>query len=145
MAGTKKIFKSIVLFLAGFIAGSVLVRGFLVWNYSRLFVHSYYTSIANSAYVVTMIRANRQEELIKNTEESMVRGVEMTDKHFRNYPDRLWAFWWVQSYYEKFKLPVPETIKPILDKLPKRPLTSCELKQIREPNKIENAEQNDVH
>ena len=145
MAGTKKIFKSIALFLVGFIAGNVLIGGFLVWNYSRFFRQNYYMGIANGANVVTMIRANRQEKLIKITEESMVQCVAAADKLWGNHPDRLWALWAVQHYYEKFNLPIPETIKPILDKLPKRPLTSCELKQITEPNKIENAEQNDVH
>jgi hypothetical protein len=144
MAGAKKKFKSIVLFLAGFLAGSMLVGGILLWNYGRFFRQNYYIGIANGVNVVTMIRSNRQEELIKITEENMVRSIEIGDKHFRNYPERLRALWVVQRYYENFNLPVPEAIKPILDKLPKRPLTSCELKQISEPNKKETTEQNNV-
>ena len=144
MAGTKRIFKSITLLLIGFLAGSVLVGGFLVWNYGRFFRQNYYMGIANGANVVTMIRANRQDELIKITEENLAQCVTAADKLYGNHPDRLGTLWAVQRYYEKFNLPVPEAIKPILDKLPKRPLTSCELKRIPELNKKETTEQNDV-
>lgn len=55
---------------------------------------------------------------------------------YKHLPDnsRNASLWQVQEYYEISKDTIPSSIKPILENLPKRPLTSCELKKSRDSN-----------
>ena len=88
--------------------------------------YSQLSEVTNTAY---MIRAGRQDELVKNAEASIAQCVVVADATWGDSEQRLGSFWFVQRYYEKFNLEVPADVKPILAKLPPRPLTSCQLKR----------------
>jgi peroxiredoxin len=121
MANRKRRLKALGFFTVVFLSGTVLGGGFVAWLYFQMFKQQYYTqilSIANTAY---MIRADLQDELLNNIEGNIQQCIVCADSMWGNDEDRLNAFWYVQRYYEKYKLPVPDNIKSILGKLPPDP------------------------
>lgn len=121
MANRKRRLKALGLFTVVFLSGTVLGGGLVAWRYLQMFKQQYYTeilSIANTAY---MIRADLQEELLKNIESNIQQCVVSADSLWGNDEARLGAFRYVQRYYERYKLPVPDDIKSILAKLPPDP------------------------
>ena len=128
MANRKGLFKTLGLVLSGFVIGAILVGGVLAYQYSKTFKNQYYSgilSIANTAY---SIRAHRQDDLLKTIEANIRQCVLSADSLWGNDEDRLDTFWFVQRYYEKFDLSVPEDIKLVLDRLPPQPPRSCQVK-----------------
>lgn len=138
MADQKGKLKTIGLIAIGFLMGSVLAGGLMAWNYSRIFKQQYYNGILSNANTAYMIRADAQEELLKNIEGNIQQCLVSADLRWRNDKNRLDAFWYVQRYYEKYKLPIPANIKSILDALPPHPRQECRLHQkeaVEEPPK----------
>jgi hypothetical protein len=142
MAGRKGIFKGVGLFTAGFVLGAVILGGLIAWGYSRMFRDQYYIGILNNIDTAFMIRADRQEQLLKNIEINLRQCVVSVDKLWGTDEKRLPALWYVQRYYQKFDLSVPEDIRSILESLPPRPLTSCEKSKIKEEAEQLQTEQN---
>ena len=141
MSTRKGKLKAVGLILIGFIMGALIAGIFLVWHFAHFFRQQYYTgilSITNTAY---MVRANREEELLKIVEANIRQCVVAADSMCGDNEERLDAFWLVQRYYEKFDLPIPDDIEPILNRLPPRPLTSCELRHLDEEFQEQEAEQ----
>jgi peroxiredoxin len=121
MANPKGRLRTVGLIVLGFLMGSILGGGLIAWRYYQMFKQQYYTeilSIANTAY---MIRADLQDELLKNIEGNIQQCIVSADSMWGNDEDRLNAFWYVQRYYERYKLVVPDNIKSILNKLPPDP------------------------
>ncbi|NIA07419.1 MAG: hypothetical protein GWP14_07270 [Actinobacteria bacterium] len=131
MASRRGRLKGVGLIILGFVAGAVLAGGFVAWSYFQLFKRQYYDGILSNANTAYMIRAGREKDLLKGIEDNMQQCVVAADAMWGENKTRLAAFWLVQRYYEKFDLPIPEDVRPILDGLPPRPLTSCELDQSR--------------
>ena len=141
MASRKGKLKAAGLIILGFIAGAILAGGFIAWRYFQVFKHQYYGGILSNANTVYMIRAGREKDLLKNSEASIQQCVVAANALWGNDENRLSAFWLVQRYYEKFDLPIPEDIRPILDRLPPRPLTSCEQRSLDQGSEEQDAEQ----
>ena len=121
MANPKGRLRAVGLIAIGFLTGSILGGGLVAWRYHQIFKQQYYTeilSIANTAY---MIRDDLQDELLKNIEGSIQQCIVSADSMWGNDEARLGAFWYVQRYYERYKLVVPDNIRNILDKLPPDP------------------------
>ena len=142
MANRKGIFKGVGLFAAGFVSGAVILGGLIVWGYSRMFRDQYYIGILNNTDTAFMIRADHQEQLLKNIETNLRQCVVSVDKLWGADEKRLPALWYVHRYYQKFDLSVPEDIRSILDGLPPRPLTSCEKSKMKEEAEQLQTEQN---
>ena len=121
MANLKGKLKAVGLFAAGFLAGAILVGGLVSWRYFQMFKDQYYTGILSNANTAFMIRADREEELLKTIETNIQQCIVSADSLWGTDEDRLSAFWYVQRYYQNFGLSVPENIKAILDNLPPRP------------------------
>ena len=121
MANRKGKLKAVGLIAVGFLMGSILVGGLVAWRYFQMFKQQYYTGILSNAHTAYMIRANLEEELLKNIEGNIQQCVVSADSLWGNDENRLGAFWYVQRYYEKYKLTVPDNIKSILVKLPPDP------------------------
>ena len=141
MANRKGKLKAVGLLAVGFLTGAILVGGLVAWRYFQMFKEQYYTGILSNANTALMIRAAQEEELLRNLETNIRQCVAAADSLWGNDEDRLSAFWLVQRYYERFDLSVPKDIKPILDRLPPRPLTSCERHQQQEEAEQQQAEQ----
>jgi hypothetical protein len=134
MANRNRKLKAVGLFTVGFLCGAILAGGLVAWLYFQMFKQLYYDGILSNANTAHMIRAGVQDELLKNIEDN-IQGCVIS-------ADSMWsAFWYVQRYYQKFNLDVPDNIQPILNSLPPRPITSCELRNLQEgdvePNKVE--------
>lgn len=121
MANRKRRLKALGLFTVVFLSGTVLGGGLVGWRYFQMFKQQYYTGILSNANTAYMIRADFQEELLKNIEGNIQQCVISADSLWGNDENRLNAFWYVQRYYEKYKLPVPDNIKSILSELPPDP------------------------
>jgi hypothetical protein len=142
MAGRKGILKAVGLFTVGFVSGAIIFGGLVVWNSSKMFKEQYYTGILSNANTAYMIRADRQEQLLKNIETNLRQCVISVDKLWSADDNRLPALWYVQRYYQSFDLSVPEDIRAILDSLPPRPLTTYEKSKIQEEAEQLQTEQN---
>ncbi len=44
--------------------------------------------------------------------------------------------WDVQHYYEKYEIAVPESVQPLLEGLPPRPLTCCQVRALEEQQNL---------
>jgi len=121
MAKRKGKLKALGLFGAVFFCGGVVGGGLVAWRYLHIFKQQYYERILSNANTAYMIRADVQDELLEQLERSIEQFVISADSLWGNDKARLDAFWYVQRYYEKYKLPVPDNIKSILGKLPPDP------------------------
>ncbi|MCX5632319.1 MAG: hypothetical protein NTW93_01365 [Phycisphaerae bacterium] len=139
MTSRKERLKTLGFFALGFLAGGILFGGLIAWRYAIMFRDQYYFQILETTNVAYMIRAGHEEELVKNIESSLRQCVAAADSLWGDSNARLGSFWYVQRYYERFGIEVPAEIRPILKKLPPRPLTSCEIRNLQEgktePNK----------
>lgn len=121
MANRKGKLKTVGLITVAFLTGSTLCGGLIAWQYLKVFKQQYYYTILSNASFAHMIRDGREEELLKNIETNIRQGMMSVDSLRGNDENRLSAFWYVQRYYERYKLPVPDDIKGILAKLPPDP------------------------
>ena len=121
MANRKRRLKAVGLFTVVFLSGTVLGGGLVAWRFFQLFKQQYYDGILSNANTAYMIRAEVQEKLLKNIESNIQQSVISADSLWGNDDARLNAFWYVQRYYEKYKLPAPDNIKSILAELPPDP------------------------
>ena len=137
----KRVVKVVLLILAGFLVGSLVTGGLVALQSAKLFKSQYYAGINSHANVAYMIRADRQEELLKNIDNNVAQCVLAAETLYGKDEKRLASHWLIQRYYQKFGLPVPPEISPILESLPPRPLTSCELKDLDDAAQETDAQQ----
>ena len=142
MTNGKGIMKALGLFTAGFVSGAIIFGGLVAWRYSLMFRDLYFTGILSNANTAYMIRADRQEQLLKTIETNIRQCVVSADALWKTDEGRLPAFWYVQRYYQSFDLSVPEDIRTILDNLPPRPLTSYEKSKFQEETEWLQTDQN---
>ena len=136
MAALKGKLKVIGLIAIGFVIGAVIATGFISWQYFKVFRSQYYSGIMSNTNTAYMISAGREEDLLKNIEINTRQCVLASNawQWQHDSENRLHTLWQIQRYYQKFDLPVPVDIKPTLDALPPRPLTSCELNRLDQPD-----------
>jgi peroxiredoxin len=121
MAGRKQRLKAAGFFLAGFVSGAVLAGGLVAWRYFQMFKSQHYNGILSNTHSAYMIRAEQEEELLQNLEANMQQSVVSAESLWGTDEDRLPAFWFVQRYYQKFQIDVPDDIRRILAELPVDP------------------------
>ena len=137
----RPILKPALLILAGCLLGSLLTGGLLLFHYASSFKAQYYLGILDNANVAYLIRAGRQEELLRNIDANLTECVVTADKLYGSDQKRLPSFWFIQRYYETFEIPIPQQIAPILQSLPARPLTSCQLDELPQTTHLTDPEQ----
>lgn len=128
MTNLKGKLKIIGTFALGFLTGAILLGGLIVWNSSVMFRFMYHAQLLSSIHTISMIRSGRENELVKFMEANIPQWVTSVDSILRG-DARLDSLWSIQRYCEKYKVDVPAEIQTILNKLPPRPLTPCELKK----------------
>ena len=124
-----------VVFLVGFIAGVVLIS--LQFHRAALAPFNNMT-LCEIAIDARQLSQGKAEDVLKRK----VSALPPLTKTYYNYyykfmladDSRYASLWQVQKYYEVSGDAIPAEIKPILDSLPKKPLTSCELKRIKDGN-----------
>ncbi len=133
MAGRKGILKAFLLVVIGFVVGAAVAGSLVAWRYFQMLKWQHYSCIHSNANIVHLARAGCRQELIRSIESSLRQYVLSADAMYGDDEERLAAFWHLQWYYEKFDLPVPQDIKPILDRLPPRPPRVCRLLDLEQP------------
>jgi hypothetical protein len=114
--------------LAGFLLG-VLAMWFVVKQTTvKVFATHYLSSIMDQANVALHIRAGKQMELLTNIDEALPGYVEVVNSEFRGNPGSTNALWMVKAYYDRNAIVIPPEIKGILDALPPKPPTSCQIR-----------------
>ena len=120
-----KLFLSV---LAGFVLG-VLAMWFVVKQTTvKVFENQYLVSVMDQANVALHIRAGKQMTLLTNIEAALPSYVLAVDEGFRGHAGSTNALWMVKAYYERNEIAIPPTIKGILDALPDKPPTSCQIR-----------------
>jgi hypothetical protein len=120
-----KLFLSV---LAGFALG-VIATGFVVKQTTvKVFENQYLASVMDQANVALHIRAGKQMTLLTNIETALPSYVLAVDQEFRGHDGSTNALWMVKAYYERNAIAVPPEIKGILDTLPPKPPTSCQIR-----------------
>jgi hypothetical protein len=114
--------------LAGFLLG-VLAMWFLVKQTTvKVFANQFVMSVMNEANVGLHLRAGKQQELLKQIEDTLPTSVLAVDRDFRGNAAATNALWMVKAYYERNQIPIPAEIKSILESLPQKPPTACQVR-----------------
>ena len=120
-----KIFLSV---LAGFVLGVVAMWFVVKQTTMKVFTNQYFVSVMDQANVALHIRAGKQMQLLTNIEAALPSYVLAVDEGFRGEAGSTNALWMVRAYYERNEIAIPSEIKGILDSLPPKPPTSCQIR-----------------
>src|SRR5258708_4035501 len=120
-----KIFLSV---LAGFVLGVVAMWILVKQTTVKVFANQYLVSVMDQANVALHIRAGKQMTLLTNIEAALPSYVLAVDEGFRGYAGSTNALWMVKAYYERNKIEIPSEIRSIMDSLPPKPPTSCQIR-----------------
>lgn len=123
----------IIVFLAGVVAG--FAGSSFQWH--RTVLASFYsTSLTEIAIDAQQLSQEQGDAVLIRKVMALTPLTQSYHKAFFKFmPDnksRYAPLWQVQKYYEISGDEVPSEIKPILDSMPPRPLTSCELKRLED-------------
>ena len=120
-----KIFFSI---LAGFVLGVVAMWILVKQTTVKVFANQYLVGVMDQANVALHIRAGKQMELLTNIEAALPSYVLAVDEGFRGHAGSTNALWMVKAYYERNKIVIPPEISGIMDSLPPKPPTACQIR-----------------
>src|SRR5258708_2874312 len=120
-----KIFFSV---LAGFVLGVVAMWILVKQTTAKVFANQYLVGVMDQANVALHIRAGKQMELLANIEAALPSYVLAVDEGFRGHVGSTNALWMVKAYYERNKIVIPQEIKGIMDSLPPKPPTACQIR-----------------
>ena len=132
----KKKLLLLTIFIMGTLAG--FVSCFLLLGFKEYSVMSHWASmrLTEMAIDVRELRAGRADGVLERYDRAIPSLILNFDKFYSKTLSEeqinrtLWGF---QRYYsDNPSLEIPAEIKPILDALPSRPLTSCEIKALEE-------------
>lgn len=79
--------------------------------------------------VLSHLKSGKGEELMITLEEKLPEWAASIPSIIRNPQRANEVLWQVQRYYEKYGIEIPEVLRPVLDALPLRPPTFCEISQ----------------
>ena len=142
MKGKAKILAAFALGLLVGVVGMFLFMGINTRKVMAIYADAQLLEMAANA---SLLRSGQAETLLGRYEDSIPRTV----LYFENYHRRFLrgtqahaALWQVQRFYELSpSLEAPADIKPVLDALPPRPVSSCEIGQ--RASEERKADQND--
>ena len=120
--------KIILSVLAGFVLGVVAMWFVVKQTTVKVFENLYLVGVMDQANVALHIRAGKQMELLTNIEAALPSYVLAVDDGFRGHAGSTNALWMVRAYYERNEIVIPPEIKGILDSLPPKPPTSCQIR-----------------
>ena len=120
--------KIILSVLAGFVLGVVAMWFVVKQTTVKVFENQYLVGVMDQANVALHIRAGKQMELLTNIEAALPSYVLAVDDGFRGHAGSTNALWMVRAYYERNEIVIPPEIKGILDSLPPKPPTSCQIR-----------------
>jgi len=110
------------------VVGALGMWFLLVRTTSQVFANQYLVGVMDQANVALHIRAGKQLELLTTVEASLPSYVLAVDQEFRGHPTSTNALWMVRAYYERNQIGIPSQIRSILDLLPPKPPTACQIR-----------------
>ena len=124
---------SVVVFMAGGLTGVILTS----IQFHRIVVAPFYNNeLCEIAVDAQQLSQGKAEEVLERKVMAMPSLTQAYYNHFYKFMphdnSRYASLWQVKRYYEMSGYNIPARIKPILESLPERPLTSCELKRDRD-------------
>jgi hypothetical protein len=120
--------KLILSVVAGFVLGVASTWFVVKQTTVKVFANQYLMSVMDQANVALHIRAGKQMELVTNIETALPGYVLVVDGGFRGQAGSTDALWMVKAYYERNQIVIPSEIKGILDSLPPKPPTACQIR-----------------
>ncbi|MFA6186041.1 MAG: hypothetical protein WC770_02355 [Phycisphaerae bacterium] len=131
--------KMTMFFLAGCLIGTVVGGGLIAWQYTKLFKREYLVQVVDQANIVRDIYAGKSKEFADSIVRILPQYVIALNKMYGKDEKKLPALWLIKRVYKENSIPVPEEISAILNSLPPKPLSPCELRRIKsaesnEPN-----------
>jgi hypothetical protein len=120
--------KIILSVLAGFVLGVAAMWFVVKQTTVKVFANQYLVSVMDQANVALYIPAGKQMELVTNIEAALPGYVLAVDEGFRGNAGSTNALWMIRAYYERNQIVIPPEVKSILDSLPPKPPTSCQIR-----------------
>lgn len=120
-----KLFLSV---LAGFVLGVVAMWFVVQQTTVKVFENQYLMSVMDQANVALHIRAGKQLTLLTNIEAALPGYALAVDQGFKGHASSTDALWMVKPYYERNAIAIPPEIRGIMDSLPSKPPTSCQIR-----------------
>jgi len=114
--------------LAGLVVGVVAMWFLVARTTGQVFTNLYLSGVMDQANVALHIRAGKQMTLLTNIEAALPTYVLAVDQEFRGDAGSTNALWMVKAYYVRNGIPIPPAISGILDALPPKPPTSCQIR-----------------
>ena len=135
----KKKIKFFIILVAVFIAGGTTGAILMSIQFHRVLVSPFYsTALAEMAIDAMQLSQGKAEHVLKRKVMAIPPVTQSYYSHYYKFMpkdnSRYASLWQVQRYYEVSGDNIPANIKPILDSLPERQMTSCELRRIKDSN-----------
>ncbi len=109
--------KNVVLFLAGLLVGGALSWGAAFLRVRWLMGHLTGTMLAGQVHVLQEIRRGQSDQVAERIESSLPDHVRILDESFPSSSGRSMALGMVSRYYERERIPPPEDVREILERL----------------------------
>jgi len=114
--------------LAGLIVGVAAMWFLVARTTGQVFANQYLVGVMDQANVALHIRAGKQTALLTSIEAALLGYTLAVDREFRGHPGSTNALWMIKAYYVRNEIEIPKEIKVILDALPVKPPTSCQIR-----------------
>ncbi len=120
---------SMVCVVVGVAAGVSATYIALTGHYNRFLESQHAIMALDQVNVLSHLKGGKGDELMKTLEEKLPQWAAAIPKAIQDSQRVNEVLWQVQRYYEAYGVEIPEELRPVLDALPPRPPTSCEIKQ----------------
>ena len=120
---------SMVCLVVGVAAGVSATYIALTGHYNRFLESQHMIMALDQVNVLSHLRGGKGDELMKTIEERLPQWAAAIPGSIQDPQRANEVLWQVQRYYEAYGVEIPEELRPVLDALPPRPPTSCEIKQ----------------
>lgn len=118
--------RSLVLsFLAGVVAGGLLVAFLVGAHYNRMLDDHYVMGVQEQVYVAHALDSRESRARLLDTIESDLPSYVEVLQGWSDREKALSGLWSIQDYYEHSTLEPPPEVAPILDALPPAPPSAC--------------------
>lgn len=118
---------SLACLVIGGIVGASAMHLALSRPYSDMLESRHAIMALDQVNVLSHLKSGKGEELMITLEEKLPEWAASIPSIIRNPQRANEVLWQVQRYYEKYEVEIPEALRPVLDTLPPRPPTFCEI------------------
>ena len=126
--------KTWVISAACIVVGSILGASgtylLLTRHYGQLLGSRHAIMALDQMNVLSHLKSGKTEALQQTMEERIPQWAAGIRSVIQNPQRANEVLWEVQRYYEEYAVEVPEALRPVLDALPPRPPTSCEINRL---------------